>query len=165
MSAAGGQPMPLEIPFIHAHWYWLLLLLVGAIVMLQTGIVDILPFLLGALAAALVAYATTQPQAVQIGVFLSVSVVAYLASRPFSQRIARGLPGQFGVDRLVGRKGVVIENIAWASKKGTVRVGTEEWPAQAEEEADLDAGTAIVVRRIEGNRLLVAPVTSDDSGT
>lgn len=145
---------------VPAHWFWLVVALVVTIVILLSAVVDLLPFVVGALAAAFVAYATAQGIGVQSTVFVSVSLVAFLALRPFSLRISRGLPGQFGVDRLVGKTGLVIEAVDWRENSGRVRVSQEEWPARAVDQAVLPRGTTVIVTRVEGNHLYVTATSN-----
>lgn len=56
------------------------------------------------------------------------------------------------VDAIIGRSGVVIENIV-RHTPGRVRVGTEEWRASAEEE--IGEGTEITVTAVRGATLIV----------
>jgi membrane protein implicated in regulation of membrane protease activity len=56
------------------------------------------------------------------------------------------------VDALIGRSGIVIENIA-RHTPGRVRVGTEEWRANAEEE--IGEGVEITVEGVRGATLIV----------
>ena len=154
--------MPFEISSIQDYWFWLVATLAVAVLIMSTASVDLLPFIVGTLAATLVAFVTSLGMSVQLTVFVAVSIVAFLAFRPFSQRIAKGLPGQFGVDRLVGRAGLVTESIDWKENSGRIRIGQEEWPARSKDEKVFPKGTSVVVSRVEGNRLFVesAPDTN-----
>lgn len=147
--------MPFDLSSIQDYWFWLVVSLVVAVLIMSTAFVDLLPFLVGTLATTLVAFVTSLGMGVQLTVFVAVSIVAFLAFRPFSQRIAKGLPGQFGVDRLVGRSGVVTEPIDWKENSGHVRIGQEEWPARSADEVVFPKGSAVVVTKVEGNRLFV----------
>ncbi len=147
--------MPIEFPSVQDYWFWLVITLALAIVLLQTAFVDLLPFLVGSLAATFVAYATAQGAAIQLTVFIAVSLVAFLAFRPLSQRIAQGIPGQFGVDRLVGKIGLVTESVDWKENSGHVRVSQEVWPARSSDQVVLPQGTTVKVERVEGNHLYV----------
>ncbi len=155
--------MSLYFPPVSDHWFWLVIVLAVAIVILVTSLADLLPFLVGALAATFVAYATSQGIGVQLGVCIAVSLVAFLAFRPFSLRIARNRPGQFGVDRLVGQTGLVIESVDWKENSGQVRINQEEWPARSVDPQEvLPHGAPVIVTRVEGNHLYVTSVSESD---
>ncbi len=155
--------MPIDFYTVQDYWFWLVIALIIAVVILLSAFVDLLPFVVGALAATFVAYATTQGTGIQLTIFVAVSLVTFLALRPFSLRIARSRPGQFGVDRLVGKTGLVIEPIDWKENSGQVRVGQEEWPARAVDQEVLPHGATVIVQRVEGNHLYVAAVLDSDS--
>jgi membrane protein implicated in regulation of membrane protease activity len=155
--------MPFDFASVQDYWFWLVISLAVAIVLLQTAFVDLLPFLVGTLCATFVAYATAQGTGIQLTVFIAVSLVAFLAFRPLSQRIAKGKPGQFGVDRLVGKLGLVTESIDWKENSGLVRVSQEEWPARSTIQEVLPQGTTVKVERVEGNRLYVTAASESES--
>ena len=155
--------MPIDFSYVQDHWFWLVITLAVTVVILITAFIDLLPFVVGALAATFVAYATAQGTGIQLTVFVAVSLVAFLAFRPFSLRIARGLPGQFGVDRLVGKPGLVIESVDWKENSGRVRVSQEEWPARSLNQEILSHGTTVIVMRVEGNHLYVTSAPDSDA--
>ena len=157
--------MPIDLYAVQDHWFWLVIALAITIVIFLAAFVDLLPFVVGALAATFVAYATAQGTGIQLMVFVAVSLVAFLALRPFSLRIARGLPGQFGVDRLIGKTGLVIEPVDWKENSGQVRVSQEEWPARSVNQEVLPHGTTVIVTRVEGNHLYVTSASDSNAQT
>lgn len=118
--------------------------------MLTTGFF-LLWFAFGALAAAALAYLGFDTTA-QFITFAAVSVVFLGVSRPFAARIT-GEPSKKAVsDRLIGRKGVVMEAIS-PQNSGLVKVDGETWRATSG--TVLDVGEEVSVKAIEGVKLVV----------
>lgn len=131
---------------------------------LIAGSFFLLPFAIGALAAA-VASLLTAPPLLSWVVFLLVSVVSFLGMRPFAKRLETNAPDVAGIgaNRLKGASGIVIAPIsATPGDAGLVKVGSEEWRADTRPGVALSAGTKIEVVEVQGTRLLVEPVGIDD---
>ena len=106
-------------------------------------------FVLGAVAAA-VAAACGGAVWLQGVLFVAVSVVALLATKPLVPRIQAT-----NADRCVGRTGVVLEDIDNLAATGQVRVCGSVWSARSTDGVPIAAGTTVVVDRIEGVKLMV----------
>lgn len=138
------------------RWIWL-----GAAVVLGVGEMAttgffLLPFALGALVAAILAFLGAA-LALQLVVFAGVSVAVFAALRPLAHRLDQSTADHgIGAKRLVGETATVLEPIG-ATEAGMVRVGTEEWRAESADGAPIEAGSAVVVREIRGTRVVVAP--------
>ena len=138
------------------RWFWTVLagvLMVGEIF---TAGFFLLPFGIGAAAAAVLAWLGVNA-AVQWVVFLAVSVAALLAVRPIIRKQDEGEPDAVGANRYLRKRGIVLEDIDMRTATGMVRVDTEEWRAISEGES-IPAGTEIVVSGITGSRLVVRPI-------
>ena len=59
---------------------------------------------------------------------------------------------------LIGKKGIVIVDIIKPNGIGQVRVGKEIWSAVAENNLSIFKDTEIEVQKIDGVKLVVAPV-------
>jgi membrane-bound ClpP family serine protease len=68
----------------------------------------------------------------------------------------RTMPPPQGIERLIGREGVVIG--AGLSPDGIVRVAAEEWRAASTAESPLPPGSRVRVTSVQGLRLTVEPV-------
>ena len=138
------------------RWFWTVLagvLMVGEIF---TAGFFLVPFGIGAAAAAVLAWLGVNA-AVQWVVFLAVSVAALLAVRPIIRKQDEGEPDAVGANRYLRKRGIVLEDIDMRTATGMVRVDTEEWRAISEGES-IPAGTEIVVSGITGSRLVVRPI-------
>ncbi len=139
------------------QWIWLgaaAAFVVGEIAL--TGSFFLLPFGAGAAAATVVAFAGADASWQWLA-FVVVSAVAFAALRPMARRMARGgNPVGVGAGRLVGETGVVTAGPdASDGRLGTVRIGREDWHAEADDGVPLAVGQPIEVVRIEGTRAVV----------
>ena len=140
---------------VNAVWRWVWT--IGAVVLSLTEIVTagffLLPFGMGAAAAAVLAWIGS-PLVIQWGVMLVVSI----ASLVYFQRYARLLDAQphdaVGVERLIGQDAVVLQTIDPHKAVGIVRVETEEWRATTRGET-IQKGSTVRVLEIRGTRLVV----------
>lgn len=93
----------------------------------------------------------------QLIVFGVVSAVLMFSIRPL---VLKGLcrsasPYKSNVDALAGQTGCVIEAIHPATKTGRVKIGGEDWRAVTVDESDIEAGQKVLIKGIEGNKVLV----------
>jgi membrane protein implicated in regulation of membrane protease activity len=143
------------------RWIWLVasaLFLVGELA--TPGTFFLLSFALGAALAAVLAFLGVGV-AWEWAAFLGATVGALAALFPLRHRLDRALP-QIGIgpDRLVGQEAVVIRPVR-AGDTGLVRVGREEWTAEAADGSALDAGLTVKVVEVRGTRAIVSPAGTD----
>jgi membrane protein implicated in regulation of membrane protease activity len=147
------------------RWIWL-----GAAVMFAlgemvlAGTFFLLPFALGALVAAVLAFA-----GVALGIewlaFVGVSAIASLGFIPLRRRLDRndtdGGDG-IGARRLVGQPALVIDRIdAGPHGRGMVRVGREEWRAETDDGRSVEAGLVVRVVEVRGTGVVVTSTPHD----
>ena len=136
---------------------WLLLLIVFIVVELATMGLTTIWFAAGALVAALAA-AVNAPLVVQVGLFLIVSIVLLLFTRPLAVRFFNKERIKTNVESLVGRQAIVISEIDNLEGIGQVTVSGQEWAARSlDENTKIPVGTVVFVRAINGVKLLVEP--------
>ena len=83
----------------------------------------------------------------------SVVCVAYVAlGRRYVHRWTAVRKSKTNIDAIVGRTGIVLQNIA-RSLDGRVKVGNEDWKASAAE--DIEKGMEVVVTGVSGVTLIV----------
>ena len=138
------------------RWVWLVagvVLLAGE---MSTGTFYMLPFALGALAAAVLAFIGVGI-AGQLVVCLVVSAVAFAAFRPLARKLDQtGQTEGIGSRRLVNESAVVLADIP-ADDAGMVRVGREEWRAVSQGGQAIAEGTTVRIVDVEGTRVIVTP--------
>jgi len=142
---------------------WIIWIIIAAIFIgaeVFTAGFFILWFGVGALAAALLALIGVESLAIQVLVFLAVSVILVIASRTiFEQFLYRPTdPNKLksGIETIVGQIGTVVESSNGALNQGAVKVYGSVWTAfPAEGEWPLKEGDTVSVERIEGNAIYV----------
>lgn len=90
-------------------------------------------------------------------IFLALSIAFVVMARPIAKRAIQSGSRASNVDELVGKIGVVTEEIK-RNGFGTVRVGSEIWKAESKPQADIDVGSEVKVLGIDGTRLIVEKV-------
>ena len=145
--------MPAEIWF----WVWLILAALLFVGEMLTTTLFLLPFAIGA-SIALFANLLGAELWLQWLLFVVVSIVTLVALRPLARRLtAKGGGQKSGVDRLIGKTGVIIaENVP--SGESRARVGREIWNVASDSGAELAAGANVKVLRVEGTHLIVEEV-------
>ena len=137
--------------------FWLIaMVLFGVLEAVTVGLTSIW-FALGALAG-LITSAADAPVLVQIVVFLGVSLIALLLVRPLAQRYVNDRRVATNADRVIGREAVVKEEIDNLRGQGLAAVSGVMWTARSETDAPIPAGTLVRVLRIEGVKVIVAPI-------
>ena len=94
----------------------------------------------------------------QVWIFLIVSLAALIALRPIAAKFftAKGhVPTKS--DRIIGKEAVVKEPICNLENRGLVQVMGQKWSARSTSDADIEAGTVVIVDRIEGVKVFVTP--------
>ncbi len=97
----------------------------------------------------------------QWGSFVIVSGVLFAFSRKFVNKISKSQPQGIGANRLIGKKGIVLEGINNADNMGRVRIDKEEWRADSDTGEVIPAGNIVEVIRIEGTHLIVKVIKKE----
>lgn len=136
-------------------WVWVVAAAFFFVVEIFTVSFFISAFGVGAAAAAIVAFIVPERYDAQMAVFVVVSAITVVLTRPFADRITGAQMEDFGVDRLRGQTGVVVQAIDPTTGSGRVRVAREEWRADSLTSQPIDVGSVINVVDIEGTHLVV----------
>jgi len=108
---------------------------------------------LAALAASLLGVAVW----LQVLIFALVSGGMLVLLRPFLRRYVDPYKIRTNVDALIGRNGIVTESIDNLKAHGALKLDGLVWTARSETGAAIPAGSVVVVRAVEGVKLIVAP--------
>jgi membrane protein implicated in regulation of membrane protease activity len=136
---------------------WLIAAVVLAVGEIATMGFFLAPFAAGALAASL-ASAVGAGTAINLIIFLVVSVVALGALRPLARSHKRTPAlSRTGTAALVGKHAMVLERIANDEGVGCVRLDGEVWTARAYDEDEvIEQGKRVQVMEIRGATALVS---------
>lgn len=151
VAGQGGNDVDTEV----WRWLWTIFAVVMGIGEIFTAGFFLLPFAIGAGAAAVLAWAGAAVVA-QWLVFFGVSVFSLAYLRRFITRQDEGEQPRIGANRWIGLEGVVTDAIDPISGSGMVKVESEVWRAVALQ--PVPAGQKIVVTDVRGARLVVEPL-------
>ncbi len=145
-------------------WFWVWVGLAAVLIVgeMFTAGFFLLPFGIGAAAAAAVDYLGLS-LGWQWAAFLAVSIALLFGLRGFADRVTHEPPQKVNVDRLVGKIGTVTEGIEPGDGAGRIRIEREEWRADSPATELIPVGTRVIIDRIEGTHLVVTPVEATDT--
>ena len=133
---------------------WLIAMVVLLIVEgLAPGLVSIW-FALGALAA-LICSLLGAPVWLQILWFFVVSIAALVLTRPLAKKYVNARVVPTNADIVIGKEGLVTEDINNVLGTGAVTVLGKVWTARSLGDANIPAGSTVKILRIEGVKLIV----------
>jgi membrane protein implicated in regulation of membrane protease activity len=153
--------VPTEEAKMELVWVWFVIAILFFLGEVLTAGFVLAAFGVGALVAMLAALlGTTLP--VQLIVFIVTSGTGVLLSRRFADRITGPQAQGVGIDRVLGKRAVVLEAIDPMTASGMVRVEREEWRADTVDNLPVPAGAVVEVLAVEGTRLKVRQVPGDE---
>jgi membrane protein implicated in regulation of membrane protease activity len=94
--------------------------------------------------------------------FIVVSLVLFLVSRRFAERVSQEQPPGIGADRFIGEECVVLDDIDESNNTGRVRMNKEEWRANSAGGQVIPKGARVVVTDVKGTHLVVQSVTEGE---
>ena len=96
----------------------------------------------------------------QLVVFLIVSFILLLFTRPLAMRFVNRETVKTNVDGLIGRRAKVITKIDNNELSGVAVVNGQEWTARSADDAvTIPAGTHVLIKEVRGVKLIVEPVS------
>lgn len=111
-------------------------------------------FALGALVS-LIAHLLHAPLILQLILFVLVSVVSLVLTRPLAKKHLKQIKTPTNADRVIGCTGIVQSDINNDNASGTVAVNGTLWSARSESGEMIPAKSKVIVQRIEGVKLIV----------
>ena len=134
--------------------FWIVLLVVLIIVEAVTAQLVTIWFAAGA-AAALVAELCGLQQWLQWVIFIAVSVLTLIATRPLVRKVTNKAVQPTNADRCIGQTAVVTEDIDNIEGKGQVHVNGITWTARSSDGSVFRKDERVTVERIDGVKLIV----------
>jgi membrane protein implicated in regulation of membrane protease activity len=143
-------------------WRWIFLVVAVAFTVGEIAVAGsffLLPFAVGALAAAIAAFLGLSV-ALDWLLFVVVSAAASAVLWPLRRRLDSRTPRQtIGANRWVGREALVLRDIPGIQgETGLVRLDREEWRAESMMGLPIPSGSKVLVSRVDGTRLVVLPL-------
>lgn len=134
---------------------WLVVLILAIIVEVCTMGLSSIWFAGGALVSVLAAMLSL-PLWLQILLFLVVSILLLVFTRPVAVKYFNKDRIRTNVESMIGRQAIVVSEINNLQGIGQVAVGGQEWSARSEDEAGCFAvGTVVEIVAVSGVKLIV----------
>ena len=134
---------------------WLVLLVILVVVEIASMGLTTIWFAAGALIATIAA-ACNVPLFLQIALFLIVSVLMLVFTRPVAMKYFNVDRTKTNAESLIGQKGIVTGEICNLKGCGQVILNGMEWTARAaNEEEVITEGNVVIVKEIQGVKLIV----------
>lgn len=133
---------------------WLVILAVLIVIEIATLGLTTIWFAGGALAA-LVASLVGGPLWLQIALFLAVSVLLLIFTRPVAVKYMNKGVQKTNVDEVLGETGIVIQKIDNLKAEGRVMLKGMEWTARSKDGQNIEEGKVVKVTAVEGVKLIV----------
>lgn len=139
---------------------WLIALIVFMLVeAITVGLVS-LWFAFGALIAFIAAALKAQLW-LQITLFITVSVITLILTRPLSVKYLNSKRKATNADRVLNMVGVVCEEIDNIKGTGAVKIGGKVWTSRSFNGMKIETGVYVKPVMIEGVKLIVKPASED----
>lgn len=146
----GGIHMIIGMPYI-----WLGAVAILLVVEALTAGLTTIWFAGGALIAAIAAYFGASI-AIQIILFLCVSILLVIFTRPLAIRVMNKSVTKTNVHSLIGKKAIVTREISNLAQTGQVRINDIEWKARtASDDIIIPEKAVVVIEEVNGVKLIV----------
>lgn len=111
-------------------------------------------FVIGSVAA-FVSSLCNVPIYLQVIIFIAVSLVALVVTRPLVKKKLEVKIEPTNADRCIGGTATVVEDIDNINGKGQVKVDGKIWSARSENNEIIQKDTLVTVKKIDGVKLIV----------
>lgn len=139
-------------------YVWLAALVVFIVIEIATMGLTTIWFAGGAVIALLLALLET-PVLVQVLVFLVISMILLICTRPLAVKFFNQKREKTNIDSMAGKQAIVLEEINNLKEKGKVSLGGMEWTARAyENDVMIPGGAVVEVKEVRGVKLMVSEV-------
>ncbi len=114
----------------------------------------------GALLAMIVSFFTDNI-IIQTTIFVVSSIILIFATKPLANKLTKNDKNvSTNVYSLIGKKGIVTQDINIIEGKGQVKVHGEIWSAICSGNGTIKEGTEVEVKEVRGVKVLVEPINS-----
>ena len=135
--------------------YWLVLFVILLIIEILTMGLTTIWFAGGALIA-FVAGVLGFGTVVQMIVFVVVSVILLIVTRPIAVKYFNKERQKTNAESLIGQQALVLEDIDTLQSKGRVEINGQEWSAKTDEpDGRIEKNTVVVIDGKQGVKLIV----------
>ena len=143
------------------NYLWLIIAVLLAVVEGATLSLTTIWFALGALAA-WIAQMFNFSWSIQIGVFVLVSGLMLVFTRPLVKKYLKIGKVKTNAEELIGKEAIVTEEINNINAQGKIKVKGQIWTARSNNNNKIKKDTIVEVLRIEGVKLIVKKSQEDN---
>ena len=137
--------------------FWLILAVVMGVIEASTAQLVSIWFSVGALGGCITSLFTDKIW-IQVIVAVAVCAITLIATRPLVKRVTNTKKTYTNSDRNIGKTAVVIIDIDNIKASGQVKVNGAVWSAKSTTEDIIPKDSKVVVKAIEGAKLVVEPI-------
>ena len=137
--------------------FWLIFTVVTAVLEGLTVQLVSVWFAIGGLAACITSLFTDSIP-IQAVVFVVVTAIALVVTRPLVKKLRKKKAEPTNADRYIGKTAVVVERIDNENATGLVKVDNQKWTARSVDGSPIEEGLTVTVAAIEGVKLMVRKV-------
>lgn len=102
----------------------------------------------------------------QCTVFIISSVILLILTKPLVNKFTKkDKKIETNAYSIIGKKGVVIQDINNTLGVGQIKISSEVWSAKTENEVTIEKGTEIKIIRIDGVKAVVEPINVESTIT
>ena len=98
----------------------------------------------------------------QISIFIAISAVLLILTRPLVRKLRKNSDEKTNVDALIGKKVLLTETVDNINSTGSAKVGGISWSVRSEDNSIIEAGKIAVVVRVEGVKLIVTAENKEE---
>jgi len=139
------------------QYFWIATLVILVVVEAATAQLVTIWFAVGALGA-LIAELLGAELWLQWTVFISISLLSLVVTRPLVKKVTKKKIQPTNADRNIGAQAIVLEDIDNTKGSGSVNVKGVTWTARSKNGDIIEKGSMVIVQEIEGAKLLVIKV-------
>ncbi len=139
-------------------YVWLAVAIFMGLVEMSTSQLVSVWFVLGAIAAA-ISCIFTDDIVIQLVIFIAVSLISLIVTRPIVKKIRTVPPTATNIDMYIGKSVIVLQDINNDIESGEVKVDGVTWTARTEKGQNIEKGQKVVIKAIQGSKLIVEPLS------
>ena len=115
-------------------------------------------FAIGAFFAMIVSLFTNN-LIIQTSVFVISSAIMIFATKPFVKKFVNNNNSiKTNVNSIIGKIGIVTQDINSINSTGQIKVGGEIWSALGENDINIEKGTEVEILDVKGVKVIVTPI-------
>lgn len=138
-------------------WIWLCVIIFSCFIEFLTSVQLTAIWMAVGGIAAIISIFCGAPIYLQIIIFLVVTAISLILTRPLAKKLMNFEKTATNADMFIGKTGTVLTKINGRKEVGRVKVMGDVWSAVAENDEIISEETEVLVKKIEGVKLIVEP--------